>query len=336
MTNKLSFFAGKASFLGIGYYLLFSYNNQNAWACILMGSLLGIGVIYLVSKLQSLLKCDFIRKYKCLYTTYRIIFSIFYSYIILIFLTLLPLFVNSFYLVSTPTILIVAPFFLTAVYIAYKGKDVLCKLSNILFIFSIFLIILTMLVLFKYFEINHFLPFLNSSKMNLLKGTIIYTSISSIPFLITMEYENNLNKNLKIYILLSTILFFICVFIVGTLGPVLVSIYSFPEYIVLKRISILGFIENVENILSFIWYFDLIIILGVSSLNLKNTINNKCIYIIILITLLLISVYFFGYNYEYIIIFFVSYPYILILFFIIFMILLIILHYKKTKRIKST
>ena len=52
-------------------------------------------------------------------------------------------------------------------------------------------------------------------------------------------------------------LFLITLSTILCLGEPLIRIYSFPEYAVLKQIKILDFIENIENLSTFIWYFDI-------------------------------------------------------------------------------
>lgn len=44
-------------------------------------------------------------------------------------------------------------------------------------------------------------------------------------------------------------------FVVAVLGPELAQLYQYPEFHVLKRISIGGFIERVESTLSLRWIF---------------------------------------------------------------------------------
>lgn len=87
----------------------------------------------------------------------------------------------------------------------------------------------------------------------------------------------------------AIILFIIIICTFGNLGVEMSALYRYPEYIVLKRISALNFIDNVENILFIIW-----IIIGftsstMSSLNIKRLYGNKVFYISIISLYLLIS-----------------------------------------------
>ena len=124
-------------------------------------------------------------------------------------------------------------------------------------------------------------------------------------------------------------------FTIIALGEPLLKIYSFPEYTVLRQIEILNFIENIENISAFIWYFDLFIMLSTLTNNLKNSLPKKynLIYFYTLIFIvLIISSYIIDKNYIYILNIVYIYPITLIIFFIIFLILLIYFKIQKSPK----
>ena len=63
--------------------------------------------------------------------------------------------------------------------------------------------------------------------------------------------------------------------IYGIFSYPLVESIRYPEYVLLKKISIGGFIQNIENFVSFIWLFNIIISLLYLTNNIKNCLNNK-------------------------------------------------------------
>lgn len=332
MKNKIIFFCGKISFLSFGFHLLFTKVGHNAWISIILGTFLGAFIIYLFNLLKEYKKDINIKNYKLLNIIYKIIFILIYSFIIVLTLSLLPLFINTFYLVNTPKIITIVPFFLTAMYVASKGENILFKLSNLLFVFSLALILLTFITTFKYLDFTVLLPILDVSKINLLESIFIYAALSSIPSIITINYNNNFKDELKLYLFTSLIILSICLITVLMLDRELIKMYSFPAYTVLKRISILEFIENIENFLSFVWYFDYMITLACGLLNLKNTINNKNIYYVISFVLVLFTVYFLSNNYQYLNLFVYNTYYILYIILFLIIILIIILKHKKNKQ----
>ena len=160
MKNRLSYFLTRSSMFGIGFFLLFNYAAKDAWICIILGSILGIGIMAIYYYIKKYFQGENIREKlekTLLGKIFLFVLAIFYLYIMLIILILLPMFVNSFYLLYTPKILVVIPFLLIAIYITHKGKNTLSTLSSLLFIFSIIIIISYFSLLTKYIDINYIL-----------------------------------------------------------------------------------------------------------------------------------------------------------------------------------
>ncbi len=83
------------------------------------------------------------------------------------------------------------------------------------------------------------------------------------------------NKLAGKFIFSTITVILMCIYIIGVLGPNLIEIYRYPEYMVLKKIKIFNFIEKVENIISIAWLFDLFMALGISGENIKECLPKK-------------------------------------------------------------
>ncbi len=334
MKNKINYFLARSSMFGIGSFLIFRNCGADAWLPIILGTLLGIIIIYIYSKLKELLRGKTLKdalKNTLIGKIYLFIFILFYLYLMTIILSLIPLFVNSFYLLDTPKIIINIPFLLITLYITFKGKFVLENLSNLLCVFSIAIIIFFAFLLTKYFNIEELFPILTTNTKNIILTSLIYAAITSIPLILTIDYHNDLKDNIKNYLLAASSIILIGLCTTLALGRNLIRVYSFPEYAVLKQIKYLNFIENIENISSFIWYFDLFITLSTTTTNLKNILPkkyNSLTFIIISLIILIISSYLIGGNYIYILHLFYNYSLVLFIFFIIFITLIIYLKIK--------
>ena len=249
-----------------------------------------------------------------------------------IILILLPLFVNAFYLLYTPKILVIIPFLLLSIYLSFKEKYVIESLSTLLFTFSILIILIYSSALTKYIDISRICPIFTIGSNKLMKASFLYASITSIPNILTIHYsKNNFQDDLKNYLYASLTNFIIVLFTILSLGEPLINIFSFPEYAVLKQIKILNFIENVENLSTFIWYFDMFITLSALTNNIKEVLPkkfNKIYFYLCILLVLFISIFVIGSNYQLILNTFYSYPWILFIFFIIFIILFIFLKNK--------
>lgn len=140
---------------------------------------------------------------------------------------------------------------------------------------SLVLFIFAGLGLIKYFKVESFLPILTTSASSLLKGTLYYTFYSTAPFLLLLNAEAKKNKYVLKYLFSSLTVIVIALFIVGVLGPNLIKIYRYPEYMTLKKIKLFNFIEKVENIISIAWLFDLFMTLSIAGNNLKECLPKK-------------------------------------------------------------
>ncbi len=342
MKNKLTYFIARSSMFGIGFFLIFKNTGKDAWLSIILGTLLGIMVLFIYKYIKEYFKNNNIRDIlnkTILGKFYLGIFLLFYIYLITVILVLLPMFVKSFYLLYTPKILIVIPFLFIATYVAFKDKKVLENLSNLLFVLCVASVFLYSFLLFKYIDISNLYPMLSTKTMNILKSSFIYASITSIPQIITINFHGNTFKDeLKEYIFASFINLLIITLIILTLGEPLIKIYSFPEYAVFKQIKIMDFIENIENISTFIWYFDMFITLATLTTNVKSILPykyNKIYFFTIIGLVIYLSCYIISNNYRYIITVFYYYPVILFIFFIIFITLLLYLKYSNKLKEKN-
>ena len=168
-------------------------------------------------------------------------------------------------------------------YISNKGINTILKTCLIIsFIYTlIYLIPLTALA--PKINIDEFIPLLTSNIYDIIKCSLTYAFISTTPFILFPKFKENYNY--KSYLLSSILVLIIFVIIIGNLGTNLAKLYRYPEYMVFKEISLLGFIENIQNILSYLWLFCSFILSSMATYNIKRVSNKK----ILIITLLLIT-----------------------------------------------
>ena len=331
MNNKLAYFLSKSSMFGLGYFLLCNLNDKNTYLSIILGTILGLFIIYIYSKISNYSNYN-IHKYlnnTFIGKLFNIILLLFYIYILLITILTITTFINSFYLIKTPRIIIILSILLLSIYLSFKDNKTLINLSNIFFCFSIFIVILFTILLIPYSNINELLPIFNYNNINIIKGSIIYALISTVPLIIINNYNTNIKITLKNYLVASIINLTIVIGTTLSLGNLL-NVYRFPEYAVLKQIRILDFIENIENISAFGWYAESFIVISLTVLNIKDTLSFKYnkLYLVILL-LSLIPMLILSNNYDLLLKVFYIHPYILLIFFIIFLLLLIYLKLKK-------
>jgi len=81
MKNKLTYFIARSSMFGIGFFLIFQNAGKDAWISILLGTLLGVIILYIYNKIKQNLNNKTLEdklKQSLLGKFYYLIFIIFY------------------------------------------------------------------------------------------------------------------------------------------------------------------------------------------------------------------------------------------------------------------
>lgn len=271
--GALHFILSLALFMGAGISNLLRISKSDVWICIILGTILGFIILKIFSKLNN----------KGLKITSYI------SNIVILFFGLFSTtkLISSIYLSSTPSYIIMIPNILLIIYTVKQGFNAFLRSTNTLFIFLLILISSTAFMLLPGIEIDYFKPVMTSKINNILLGSLSTAITMTLPIVLIPNFKKYYKP--KFYLYSAIILFIIIICTFGNLGVEMSALYRYPEYIVLKRISALNFIDNVENILFIIW-----IIIGftsstMSSLNIKKLYGNKVFYISIISLYLLIS-----------------------------------------------
>ncbi len=275
-TFSLCYFLGRSFFLGFGFSLLSKMLVQDAWIAAILGAFLGSGILYLFGLFKSKLNGKPIKEITSwikwpiliLYFIYNIFI---YSQIVFIFQT----FASSFFLIKSPVFFIILPIPFIIFRICKTGYPTIAKVAEILMPISIFLTIFGLIGLVQNFKIDYFTPILISKPTNLFTGSLFFAFYSTAPYFLLLNAPIEKNKFVLKYIISSLSIIILCIFIIGILGPNLMQVYRYPEYMAMKKIRIFNFIEKVENIVSIAWLCDSFITLAIVGNNLKETYPTK-------------------------------------------------------------
>ena len=280
--NSAIFLSSISLFLGIGINRVISIAKNDSWISVIIGSILGLLFLYLFKKLKNKN-----RKWLSLLAN---------TIILSIDIFLITKLISSIYLNKTPDFMVMLPFLIIIYYGVKKGFSTILKVSSILFFVYILITIIPVATLVPSINYDYFKPILNNSFINIIIGAIRFAIISISPILIFPDLKENFSY--KSYIFSCLLLLTIIVGVIGNLGLDLSLLYRYPEYMVFKNISLMGFIENIQNILSYLWLISSFIIALFTSYNIKNTLTNKGL-IIILISILFSFSFFLLNNYIY-------------------------------------
>ena len=282
-TNKqklfMTYFLSKATFFGIGYSRLFNLSKSDTWISIILGMLLGIVIVWLIKIIMDAkkgLSLDIFLKDKTFINiVIKLLLICLCIYIFLEEIIILTSFLTSFFLLNTPSIVISIPIVIVVFYVLKKGLQPFLKTNEILFYISIFITIMTFLALSIYPHFDYLKPFLITKYPSILKSAFLYATYSSIPLLLITNLENNGKDLIKMYLVSTVRILLLTIFILTIFGPQLTTIYRFPEYIVLKRIKLLSFVEKIESLLSIIYIFDNYILMTMSAYTVKKLLGDN-------------------------------------------------------------
>ncbi len=273
----------RSLFLGVGLSKILIDAKELFWLALILGTILGILIL-------KFIHLDL--KNKVINT---LIASIFFA----IGLTFLLNMIATMYLTETPKFFIGIPLILLIIYILSKKEIVLFRISSILIVINVFLFMAMFLSLIHSVDFINF-SYTNTPLKNVLFASLEYALFSTVPTMITRHKKFSDTSLIKTYIVSSITMGLLFFLTYGMLGPYLIETYRYPEYIILKEVTFFETLANLENFISFIWIFDVLIFLVSCGNTIKKSINNEKITFTIIILLLFIVSYLNKF-YEYII-----------------------------------
>ena len=281
---SLTFFVSNTLFSGLIYSKMFSITSQDAIISGIIGTIIGLLIIVFLSKIN-------------LSKSFKIIPLFIYIYFLILSFSTLEIFISSFLLTKTPKIIMIIPALSLGLYASFRDMKTLKEASFIFLWLSIISFLITIIFLFNYVHLENVLPLFVHKPKNLLHSSLIFGLLSSFPNILLKEENIPLKKHLKYYLITAIFNIFMIVMILGVLSPGVAKIYSYPEYMVLKRIKLLDFIENIENVSVLVWYFNYFYFISLSLKRIFSIIKNKVVFYTICISSTLVSSYIFTNNY---------------------------------------
>lgn len=270
--GSIVYFLIRAYFIGLTFNVLLTTSKQDNWLCIILGIIFGfipLLIFFYIFNYEPDLNLNEknIKLFgKIFGNIINILLASFTFFLIITIFSNLITFIHSDYLSRTPTILIGITFLIAIFYSVYKGVNAISRSCLMLFYISLILVLISNIGLLSQIDINNFKPIL-FSKTNLINGTYSYIAYNVLPlYLINIIPKNkikNNNKTIKtiiIFYLIAALTLFLVVFnIIGIFGVKLARLYQYPEFQILKHVSLVGLSARLDSILFIQWIFDLLI-----------------------------------------------------------------------------
>lgn len=278
-SNLFIYFLCHFLFLGAGFAKLADFCKTDMIISAILGFLIGIGGLYILCSLRFDKKINESLKENSFFNIFfRVIYVLFILFNITVLFVILSSFLFSYFLPYTPSILACLPFLLLALYLGSKNMKEIYYVTFVLFIISLVIVSIKTLLLANEFEISNIFPILDTGKMNIIKGSLLYAVLSITPGFVLIDEDISFKKSFKYYLVGNITNMIVIITITLILGD-MVNVYSYPEYTILRRIKFFRFIENIENFICINWFFDLFISLSIFINKLKCGIKVRNNYI---------------------------------------------------------
>lgn len=276
--SSLLFFIMRASYIGIGIQIYFEYAKVNAYLAPIIGTIIGVIplLIFLgISKYKEEFNILEINDHLFGKTIGKIINLILmitvFSLTVILYYDLVN-FITSESLYETPPLAISIIVLIPIIYLLCKGLKVICKTSIILFFISLGLFILSFFGLVTQVKFGNIQPFLEHGINGTMKASIIHIAYSILPlFILTIIPRNEIYDKEKLtkkmifnYFFVNILIILGTFIILSVAGIDLALLYQYPDYHILRRISIGGIIQRIENFLSIQWLISICICLTIN------------------------------------------------------------------------
>lgn len=279
---------GLGLFVGIGNSILMITVAEDAWLVTLITLLIGTIPIYLITKIMNY------RKSLNIFEKIDVLFNKWFAFIVkfILFLIIFSLlmfntwtismFAQSKYLNETPQIFLALLFVATAYYGAKKGLETISRTSLIALYICIFCFLIIIFALIKSIDITNLQPILANGFKPIIVGVFRLMSYSIVPFLTLLIIPKNRIKNnhkttkaiIFGYLFIIAVMFMVVFLNTSCFGIDIVKMYRYPEYFLLRKVSIGNIINNVENIFSAIWTFNIFISMMMSLYFVSKYVEN--------------------------------------------------------------
>lgn len=297
-------------YLGLSDIILLKKSLNDVLIAMLIGSILGLIPIFMYLKVNDTYpKLDFYSKTKKMFGKYigsimNIIMFLIYIIMLVISIRAMVVFVTSKYLQTTPFYVISLLVIITLLIINSKKLETIARISQINFLITTILVIVIELFLLQYIEIDNIFPMLTNNTFNhIVSGSIYYAgSVAMLCLLLLCIKKDEIkdskkyNKAILIFYVISSLsLIIVMFFVLACFGYELATLFRYPEYIILKKITLSSTDLHMENLLAFRWIFYMFALGNISLLGITTGVNkmvkNNKLKMILPILISVIAVY---------------------------------------------
>lgn len=286
----LIYFPILAFFSGIGTYSVIKIAKVDSYLSVLFSYGIGFSILLLFLYIFNYKKdMNIVEKINFLFGKYigtvlNYVINILILMIGVVLIYNISNFAISQFLSETPLPLFMIILGILLIYNVSLGINNISKVSIIFFGIIFLLTTISTLGILPHFDTSNLKPFLENGIQSPMKGGMILSFINVVPIFTLLIVEKNkiseskkLNKRIFFFFTIAFLFAFLAVLLtVGTLGIYLSQFYQYPEYTVLKKISLFNFIDRIENFIYIKWILSSFICLSLIVYYISHSICKSC------------------------------------------------------------
>nr|MBP3259143.1 GerAB/ArcD/ProY family transporter [Bacilli bacterium] len=292
-----------APFLGMGLYNLLIKASIDSSISVIIGYILSFAFLIIFIRINDYKSnLDLKDKINVLFKRSKLIIILFSIALFSMSLCLsynINNFIISQFLSETPIIYTMIILGMLIIFINSKDITSIFRVSNFLFYINIILIMIAIFGEYNKIELINMLPILTNGINRPIIGSVyilIFQIIYMFILLIIPKDNVSNNKHMNIGLIIAMTLAFILfliiiIYTIGSLGIDLAMKYHYPAYIVMKEVSIFGFIDKIENFIIIHWVFEMFILLSLITYFINKLTNIKN-YILVILNIILCVIIF--------------------------------------------
>ena len=278
-----------ALFSGIGTHNIIKIAEIDSYITVLISYVLGLLPLFIfISIFNYKEDLTIIEKVNYLFGKYlgfiiNLIINILYLFIGVILIYNISNFAISQFLSETPLLVFMLFFGVVLIYSVSKGIENISRVGIIFLGIIIFLTIISTTGAVIDFETSNIKPILEHGFNKPMIGGVALTLTNIVPIFMLLivpkdkvEHNQKTKKHLIIFYTLGFIFMFLAILLtIGSLGIYLSDIYQYPEYTVLKKISLFEFSDRIENFIYIKWIFNSVICLSLIIYYVSSSMHKK-------------------------------------------------------------
>lgn len=283
--GSIMFFLCRGMYRAMSLTTIINNSKQDSWLSIIIAMIIGLIpiliILYLMNKFPNSNIFEINNSFGIVGKILNLVLIINTLFIATIIFWNLNEFISSQFLFDTPKLAIGICFLIPIIYTLQQSLETLSHSSLVLCFIGVTLFILIAIGLSYQINYDNIKPTLIYGIKPVLTSSFYFITYNILPLICLLSIpKNKINnfdsKKIILFYFICELSLFIIMFLVITIfGIELSTLYQFPDFLLLKRTELFGFIDRTDSILAIEWLLDLYMIIVILLFFVKTYLKTK-------------------------------------------------------------